>query len=301
MAARSRPASPFWPLGRRVLGGSGRWVVAGPGVAAWTLGSWPMAAGWGWRVTRTRVTAPSQASRRHASGSSGPAPADLPAHRAGVAQQAVQVHGHLSWGRTPPVWGSRPPSRGGGPARPGRQRCAGRRCGYRGRRPGGPTAPRRPARSGRPRAPTAHRRRPCRRRSGPATTPGGHGGAPGPVGAVRVGDLEQVAQEPPQPTWVQLAGRLDQHRFGLDGHLVGQAVGAGGHHLGVGDRELPVAHGLGGFGQRAAEQGPGGPDRAGWPPGRSGAAGCAARPRSSRPGVRLRPRRRRGRRPRPVP
>ena len=73
----------------------------------------------------------------------------------------------------------RPPG-GGGPARPGHQRCVGCRCGCRWRRPGGPTVPGRPTGSGRPRVPAAHPRPPCRQRSGPATTPGGHGGAPGP-------------------------------------------------------------------------------------------------------------------------
>ncbi|HSO51149.1 MAG TPA: hypothetical protein VL330_00020, partial [Actinomycetes bacterium] len=80
------------------------------------------------------------------------------------------------------------------------------------------------------------------------------------VGAVGVGDLESVAQEPPQPPWVQPPGRLDQDRYGLDGHMVGQRTGAGGDHLGMRDRDCPIGQGLGGSGQWASEQGPGGPD-----------------------------------------
>ncbi len=169
----------------------------------------------------------------------------------------------VSWGRTPPIWGADRPPGGGGPARPEHRRCVGCHCGCRGRRLGGPTVPGRPADSGRPRAPTAHPPRPCRQRSGPATTPGGHDAAPDRSGAVGVGDLEQVPHDPPQPAWVQLSGRLDQHRFRFHGDVVGQVLGAGGDHLGMGDRELALAHSLGGFGQRTPEQGPGRPDRPG--------------------------------------
>ena len=82
------------------------------------------------------------------------------------------------------------------------------------------------------------------------------------VGAIGVGHLEQMPEEPPQPTWVQLPGRLDQHWFGLGGHMVGQVLGAGGQHLGVSDRQLTIDEGLGGGWEGAAEQGPGGPDMA---------------------------------------
>ena len=161
----------FWVVPQR----SGRGVAGG----AWPPGSWP---GWwwpgGWRVTRTRVTAPSQASRRQASGSSGPAQPTSPPTAWGWPSRLSRSTITLSCGRTPPVWGSRPPSRGGGPTRPGHQRCVGCRSGCRGRRLGGPTVPGRPADSGRPRAPTAHPPPPCRQRSGPATTPGGHDAAP---------------------------------------------------------------------------------------------------------------------------
>jgi hypothetical protein len=58
---------------------------------------------------------------------------------------------------------------------------------------------------------------------------------PLPIRAVRVGDLEQAAQEPPQPTRVQLPGCLDQDWFGLAGEVVGEGVGAVGQDLGVGD------------------------------------------------------------------
>jgi hypothetical protein len=86
---------------------------------------------------------------------------------------------------------------------------------------------------------------------------------PLPLGTIRVGDQQQMAQDPPQPPWVQPSGRLDQDRFGLGGHMLGQVVGAVGHHPGMRDRDRPLAQGLGGGGQRATEQGPGAPDRAG--------------------------------------
>ena len=86
------------------------------------------------------------------------------------------------------------------------------------------------------------------------------------VGAVGVGELEQAPQEPPQPTRVQLSGRLQQDWFGLEGHLVGQGLGAVGEDLGVGGRDRSVGEGVGGFGQGAAEQGSGGPDGAGGRP-----------------------------------
>jgi hypothetical protein len=86
---------------------------------------------------------------------------------------------------------------------------------------------------------------------------------PVPIGAVGVGELEQVAQESPQPAWVQPPGCLDQDRFGLDGDVFGQGVGAGGEHLGVGNRDFAVGQSLSCGGQRTPEQGPGGPDRAG--------------------------------------
>ena len=82
-----------------------------------------------------------------------------------------------------------------------------------------------------------------------------------------------MAQDPPQPGRVQPPGRLHQHRLGLGGQVVGELLGAVGQHLGMGRRELPVGQGLGGRGQGATEQGPGGPHRAGWPRPHPSAAG----------------------------
>ena len=117
VAARSRAASPSIPLESRGSGG------ASP------LGSWP---GWcwplGWRVTRTRVTAPSQASRWQASGSSGPAQPTSPPTASGRPSRLSRSTVTVSWGRTPPDWGSWPASRPGGPARPGHQRGVGHRA-----------------------------------------------------------------------------------------------------------------------------------------------------------------------------
>jgi len=83
----------------------------------------------GWRVTRTRVTAPSQASRRHASGSSGPGPPISPPRVPGVTEEAVQVHGHHQLRADPTRLRQPTPPGCGGPTRPTHQRCVGRRFG----------------------------------------------------------------------------------------------------------------------------------------------------------------------------
>jgi hypothetical protein len=200
-------------------------------------------------------------------GSSGPVqPASPPPDRMGVAEEAVQVHGHAQLGRTPPVWGSRPPSKLRGGNSP-------RASGW-GWRPllvsvasaGRANGSRRPADADRPRVPAGHPPPPCLRRSGPTTTPGGHGVALGHHRRCRgrrsgAGGPGVAAAE-----LVQRPGRLDQDRFRLGGEVVGQGVGAGGEDLGMGDRQRPVAHGLGGSGPRSPEQGSGGPDGAGGRP-----------------------------------
>ena len=61
------------------------------------------------------------------------------------------------------------------------------------------------------------------------------------VGGLGVGDLVQVGDDPPEPGWVQAAGRRHQHRLGLRGHLGGQVTGAMGQRAGVGGRHLAVA------------------------------------------------------------
>ena len=278
----------WWPQrsGRGVRVVPGRW---GRGRG----GGWPGC----WRVTSTRVTAPSQASRRHASGSSGPAQPTSPPTASGWPSRLSRSTITLSCGRTPPVWGSRPPSRW---RRANSVRASALRwlplrvsVASAGRANGSRAASRLWPASGSSNPSTAtmpskvgasHNPRRAWRRSRSRSAPSGSA------------TWSRWPSEPPQPTWVQPSGRLDQHRFGLGGDVVGQVVGAGGQDLGVGDRQLPVAHGLGGFGQRSPEQGPGGPDGPAGRAGRSGAAGCAARPRSSRPAGRLRPRRPRGRR-----
>ena len=201
-----------WPVVRRSGRGRGGAVV-------------------GWRVTRTRVTAPSQASRRHASGSSGPAqpasptqrcrggPAGCPGPRSRSA--AAGPHRSGAAGRPP---GARRASSARASA------CAlAAAAGIVRRRPGGPAVPAPPAGSGRPRAPAARRPRPCRPGSGDSHSPRRPWRRSArSVGALGVGDLVQMAQDPPQPRWVQPPGRLHQHRFGLDGHVGGQVRGCRG-------------------------------------------------------------------------
>ena len=81
-----------------------------------------------WRVTSTPVTAPSQASRRQVSGSSGQGPPVSPPSP-GVAEEAVQVHGDQQLGPDPTGLGQPAGSPGcGRPARPGHRRGAGDRC-----------------------------------------------------------------------------------------------------------------------------------------------------------------------------
>ena len=110
----SRPGSRT--IGRSCLLGSGAtgpWSVLG----AWPPGPWSVlwpGSEWrwllGWRVTSTRVTAPSQASRRHASGSSGPTPPTSPPTAWCRPRRLSRSTVTVSCGRTPPLWGSRPPS-----------------------------------------------------------------------------------------------------------------------------------------------------------------------------------------------
>jgi len=56
----------------------------------------------------------------------------------------------------------------------------------------------------------------------------------GPVGPLGVGDLAQVPHEPAQLRRVQPTGRLDQHRVGVQPHMLGKLVGAFGDHRGMG-------------------------------------------------------------------
>ena len=212
MAARSCPVRSWVWLGSWV-GGPG-----GPRPCVPALrGRRGRAGGSCWRVTSTRVTAPSQASRRHASGSSGPAQPTSPPTAMGVAQEAVQVHRHAQL-RPDPTGLGQPAAlqvAAGQLSQGISLRSLPLLCRW--RRPGGPSAPGRPARSGRPRAPTAHPRRPCRQRSGPATTRGGHGGAPAP-------DRRHPGRPPgargpgaAAADRVQPSTRLDQHRFSRRG------------------------------------------------------------------------------------
>src|SRR5215207_377836 len=69
------------------------------------------------------------------------------------------------------------------------------------------------------------------------------------VSTLGVDGIAQVSDDPPQPGWVQAAGRLEQGWFGLGGGVGGQVVGAGGQHRGVGHRELAVGHSGGGGGK----------------------------------------------------
>jgi len=82
------------------------------------------------------------------------------------------------------------------------------------------------------------------------------------VGTLGVNDLAQVGDGLAQPRWVQLAGQLEQDRFGLGSDLIGQVVGAVGQHPGMGRGDHPVNQSLSGPGQGAGEQRPGGPDAA---------------------------------------
>jgi hypothetical protein len=87
------------------------------------------------------------------------------------------------------------------------------------------------------------------------------------LGTVGVGDQLEVAKDPPQPRRIQPSGRRQQDRFGLDGEVVGEGLGAVGQHPSMGDREIPTGQGSSRGGQGTPEQGPGGPHRAGGRPG----------------------------------
>ena len=61
------------------------------------------------------------------------------------------------------------------------------------------------------------------------------------LGPLGIGHLLEVAQDPPQPGWVQASGRFQEHWFGHGGGGGGQVGGAGGQHLGMGERQSPAA------------------------------------------------------------
>ena len=106
--AAKPPSSPWspWP----VAGWSGR---SGPG--SWWSWWWVVVR---WRVTRTRVTAPSQASRRHASGSSGRSRANLATEGAGVAERGCPGRPSPAAGAAShPIGGAGRAPGCGGPAR----------------------------------------------------------------------------------------------------------------------------------------------------------------------------------------
>ena len=131
-----RPTSSGWVGAHQGPGGAGS-----PPPAAGPPG-WPRRRGaWlglvRWRVTSTRVTAPSQASRRHASGSSGQA--RRPTGQAGGGQVGCPGRPSPAAGAVPhrPGAAGRPPGCGG-PTRPGHRPAAAHRSGCRGRCWGGP-------------------------------------------------------------------------------------------------------------------------------------------------------------------
>jgi hypothetical protein len=86
---------------------------------------------------------------------------------------------------------------------------------------------------------------------------------------VGVGDSAKVGDHPSQAWRIQAAGRLQQDRFGLDGDVGGEVLGARGQHAGMGGRQLPIGQGPGGLSQGAAEQGSGSTD-----PTAGGAGAC---------------------------
>jgi hypothetical protein len=89
----------------------------------------------------------------------------------------------------------------------------------------------------------------------------------GSISAVRVDGVLEVADHLPQPGRVQAAGGVQQGRFGRVDDVVGLVQGAGGQHLGMGGRELPIEQRRTRGWQGPAEQGPGGTDRRGGLPG----------------------------------
>jgi len=124
---------------------AGCWPASQPG---WP--SPPSRSGWWWRsrVTSTRVTVASQASRRAVSAGSGPTqPPSAPGSPGSPSRLASSIV-TVTWGRTPPVCGSRPLPGPGGPVRSAHPRAAARHCARRRRCWGGPAVLRRFARSG---------------------------------------------------------------------------------------------------------------------------------------------------------
>ena len=236
MAARRRPSSPATPLGSLVVADV---AVLSPGSRSW----WPVC-----RWVSGVLVLGGVAGDQHSGhgpvtgqpptglGVQRPGPADLTPHRIGVAEQAVQVHDHAQL-RADPTGLGQPTGLQGAAGQLGQgvgvalgaaagvvgvgragQRFQGGQEGLAGLRFQQPI----------------HRHH-AFEGWGQPQPPAGMTPLSVTVGAVGVSDLEQMAQEPPQPTWVEPPGRLDQHRFGLGGDLVGQRMGAGGDHLGMGD------------------------------------------------------------------
>ena len=235
-----------------------------------------------------------------ASGSSGPAQPTSPPRGPWRPTRLSRSTVTVSWGRTPPAWGAGPPPRRGGPTRPGRQRCAGCRCGCRWRRLGGPTAPGPPAGSDRPRAPTTHPRRPSRPRSEPATAPAGH-------------DAARSRSTPSGSATSCRCPRTRRSRGGSSRQAASTSTGSASAVTCPGrawvpwantaawaTESSPPANALGG--RRPVDHGTGpGPSAPSWPRRqRPGAAGSAATRRSTRPAGPGRPRRRPGRPRRPA-
>ena len=166
--------------------------------------------------------------------------AALAAQAGVVAEEAVQVHGDRQLGPNPTRLGQPAAFQvAAGQLDTGHQPGADHRCGYRGRRPGGPAAPGQPARSGRPRPPAAPGARPSPPRWRPTTTPGDHGAArPGPrhpQGRRPPGD----GPGPAAPRRVQPPRRLHQHRFRLGGQVVGELWVPWANTCGMGHESSP--------------------------------------------------------------
>ena len=94
----------------------------------------------------------------------------------------------------------------------------------------------------------------------PAAVIAALGGLVGPVGVDGVLEMLNCLAEPVR---VQVAGSVQQDRFGVKHRVVGQVLGPGGEHAGVGGGDLTGTQRRPALGQGAAVQGPGGADRGG--------------------------------------
>src|SRR5215213_6635762 len=216
IAARSSPSRFDAASSLGSLPGPGRSWSGSPPAPAASLSSGP-------RLTSTRVTAASQASRWHVWGESAPTPPPSPPTALGWRWRLWRSTTTLSWGRTPPALGSWPPSRlrRASSVRASAVRWLPERVSFGVSWAGQGIQGGEQGLAGFGVELAADSDHVIQGRGDPDPAP--FVAALGlTIGAVRVSDIAQVGDRPPELGWVQPPGRLEQGRLGVGGDVVGQ-------------------------------------------------------------------------------